>query len=152
MSSTSPVISRTFDGTRGASASIIRRSISIAVTCAQRAARRSVRTPGPGPISRKRSSGCGPIRSTNRSAHAGSRKCCPYRFQARGSVILDGLAAPEFFLDLLDFLFAHAEVVSEFVDHRLGDAVANLVLGSARRFDRPLIDRNAIGQCVAVSP
>ena len=62
------------------------------------------------------------------------------------------LAAPVLLLDLFDLLFAHPEVVSELVDHRLGHAVADLLVVLARLLDRPLIDRDAVGERVAVAP
>src|SRR5260221_5552753 len=46
-----------------------------------------------------------------------------------GSIFLDRLPAPELLFDFLDLVLAHAEVVPEFVDHGLGDAVADLVVG-----------------------
>ena len=51
-----------------------RGSISTAVRCATRGARRSVSAPGPGPISRNRSPGAGSIAPTSLSAHAGCEK------------------------------------------------------------------------------
>ena len=49
-------------------------------------------------------------------------------------------------------LLAHAEVVAELVDDRLGDAVADLVVVLARLLDRNLVDRDAIGKRVAIAP
>ena len=120
-----------------------------------RGASRKVSAPGPGPISRNRSSGCGSMAATSLSAQAASRKCWPKRLRARGRPALDvieRLASPELFLDLLDFLLAHPEVMSELVNHGFRNAVADLFVVLARLFDGPLIDRDAIGQRVAVAP
>ena len=73
----------TLDGTFGCSSATISGSSSMAVRLATRGARRSVNAPGPGPISRNVSSGPGSIAATSLSAHAGCRKCWPYRFFAR---------------------------------------------------------------------
>ena len=70
-------------GACGRSSAAMSRSTSIAVRCATRGASRNVRAPGPGPISTKRSVGCGAIAATTLSAHAPSRKCWPKRFRVR---------------------------------------------------------------------
>ena len=89
--------------------------------------------------------------ATSLATHAGSRKCCPNRLRALTSARLVlgviGLAAPVSLLDFLDLLFAHAEVVAELVDQRLADGDDDVVLVAvAVLFDRPLEERDAIGQ------
>src|SRR6266545_2108480 len=68
------------------------------------------------------------------------------------SIFLDRLPAPELLFDLLDLVLAHAEVVPEFVDHGLGDAVADLVVGLAGLFGGLLVDRDPVGQVIAEGP
>src|SRR5690349_8994625 len=92
------------------------RSISIATTRPARAASGRVSAPRPGPISRKVSSFDGWMPSTTFATHAVSRKCCPKRL--RGLFIL---TTPVALFDLLDFLFAEAEVVTDLVYERLAD-------------------------------
>ena len=58
----------------GAATRPSRRSISMAVSRATRGASRERQRSGPGPISRKRSSGCGSIAATTLSAHAASQE------------------------------------------------------------------------------
>ena len=62
------------------------------------------------------------------------------------SVVVQRVAAPVLLFDLLDLLLTHPEVVAELVDHRLGDAVANLFVVFAGLENRASIDRDAIGQ------
>src|SRR5688572_9367528 len=63
------------------------------------------------------------------------------------------IAAPVALLNLLDFLFAHPEVVTDLVNERLADDGAHLVLVTvAVLLDRLLEDGDAIGKAVAERP
>ena len=120
----------------------------------------------------KTSFGSAPTASISLATQAGSRKCWPYRFRGRGRdgpvaafrpaarcvallVLVQcarALAAPISLFDLLDFLFAEPEVMPDFVDQRLADDRADVVLVVAVLFDRLLKERDAIGQVVAERP
>ena len=97
--------------------------------------------------------GAGRWRPTSLATQAGSRKCWPKRLRAwrvtAVAVVLVGpqrVAAPVALLDLLDLFLAQAEVVADLVDQRLADHGAHLVLVVAVLLDRPLEERDAVGQ------
>ena len=66
--------------------------------------------------------------------------------------VLERFPAPVFVFDLFDLFLAQAEVVPELVDHRLGDADDDVLVVFAGFFDRLLVDRDAVGERVAVRP
>jgi hypothetical protein len=68
------------------------------------------------------------------------------------SRVLDRFAAPELLFDFLDLFLAQTEVVAEFVDDGLGDAIAYFILVLACFFRRLLVDRDAVRQVVAERP
>src|SRR5262245_32930262 len=97
---------------------------------------------------------------TTLSAQAGSRKCWPNFFLARGLTVtvivtlvvvtLGVLASPVLLFDLLDFFLAEAEVVADLVNQRLADAADQVVFVLGFTFVRPLENEHAIGKDVAV--
>src|SRR5215471_10199757 len=155
----SPRITVTFGSASASSAAARSRSISYATMAPAAAASRRVSAPGPGPISTNTWSGFGSIARKTLSAHAGSRKCCPNCFLARGFtitvvvvlVVVRLLAAPVLLLDLLDFFFAQAEVVADLVNQGLADADDEVVFVLGLAFVRALKDQHAVGKHVAVA-
>src|SRR5262245_56980487 len=126
------------------------------MTAWTRDARRRVSTPGPGPISTNTSSRFGSMARTTLSAQAGSRKCCPNFFLARGFavtvvVVLVVLAAPVLLFDFLDLFLAEAEVVADLVDQRLTDADNQIVFAVGLPLVRTLKDQHALREDVAVA-
>src|SRR5687768_13258216 len=140
----------TLAGTRDGSSAARSRSISTAMMRATRGASARVSAPRPGPISRKVSSGAGATAAISLSTQACSRKCCPKRFRGRLPIVVfvggDRLATPVLLFDFLDFFLAEPKVVSDFVDQRLADDGANLVLVFAVFLDGTLEQRDAVGQ------
>src|SRR5438046_2520785 len=143
------------------------RSISKAITRPAVSVNRVLMAPRPGPISTIVSSAAAPIAVTTFTAHAGSRKCWPKRFFGRGvrdCVAPSGrarrcaprsvtvLRVPVAILDLLDLLFAHAEVVADLVDERLADRDHQVVLVLGLALVGSLKEQDAVGQRVAVVP
>src|SRR5262245_38690536 len=168
-------MTRRFGIVSSSSAAARSRSTSTATTCPARVASGRVSAPRPGPISRKVSSGVGSIASTTLATHTGSRKCCPNRFRALAVrarlpafclapsrsflplppspfrlVII--LAAPVTLLDLLNLLFAQAEVVTYLVNQCFADDGAHVVVALAVFLDRLLKNGDAVRQGVAVAP
>src|SRR5262245_8379344 len=147
----------TFGSASASSASARSRSISQAITPCARGASRRVSAPGPGPISMNRSFGPGSMARTTLSAQAGSRKCWPNFFLARGFavtvavVVLVVFASPVLFFDLLDLFFTEAEVMADLVNQRLADADDEVVLVLGFALVRPLEDQHAVGEHVAVA-
>src|SRR5471030_1812941 len=109
------------------------------------------------------------------STHSGARKCCPKRFRStltqtpgtrlRGSAAsarqalapstwhpVSLFSPPILLLDLLNLVFAHAEVVADLVDERFADRCDEILLVLRVALVRALEDQHAIGQRVAVAP
>src|SRR6516162_3061856 len=164
----SPVITVTFDGAAPASRLARSRSISTARMGAPVPASGNVSAPAPGPISTNTSPGSGWIAVATFCAHAGARKCWLNRLRGtcraprslrlvrlvfvRFFVLLVVIASPVALLDFFDLLFGETEIVPDFVDQRLANCDDDVVFVLARIFDRPLIQRDLVGQHVAVGP
>src|SRR4029453_3283389 len=100
------------------------------------------------------SSSFGSMARRSLSAQAGSRKCWPNFFLARVftvTVVVVVLAAPVLLFDLLDLVFAEAEVVADLVNQRLADAHDKILFVVCLAFVRTLKDQHAIGKHVAVA-
>src|SRR5215208_3422055 len=68
-------------------------------------------------------------------------------------LLVIGLASPVALLDVHDLVFAQPEVMTELVDQGFADGDDDFVLVVlALLFDRPLIQRDAVRQGVAVAP
>src|SRR5262245_48414914 len=139
----SPSTTSRLDGAARRSVATRSRSISKAVTRAERAVSGPVSAPRPGPISKKLSSGRGAIASTTLITQAGSRKCWPKRLRA---------AIPVLLFDRLDFVLAQSEVVADLVNQRLADRDDKIFLVVRLAFERALKKQNAVRQRVPVVP
>src|SRR6187431_1845266 len=150
---------RTLEGSRPRRWAARSRSISTATTRRTRPASGAVSAPLPGPISRKTSSGAGESDSRSFATHAGSRKCWPNRFRARGRGLIlvvfirpQCLAAPVALFNLLDLFLAHTEVVADFVNERFADDRAQFILVFAVLLDRALKERDTVREVVPECP
>src|SRR5262245_59272265 len=154
----SPVRMVTFGGTCVVSAAARSRSISTARIGAPVRASGSVSAPRPGPTSRKTSPGAGLMPARTFSAHLDARKCCPKRRRLRGGLFrvacrrLIDIAVPVALLDFLDFFLRQAEVVADLVNEGLADRDDQVVLVRARVLNRPLEERDLVGEAVAIGP